>query len=171
MNYRTHAQWQRLADWPHLLDSLPSLINELGFRFYAFTFVSPTQRENITNYPARWLEYYDLRGYAALDPVPVHCQTSSLPLPWLASTFDKTPEIWTEAQACGLCHGWVQPIHDEHTRSSLSVVRPHVSVSTQELYEKAAQVMWLGELLHRASTHFFARPNHDHRPGAPVYVA
>ncbi|WP_158262101.1 autoinducer binding domain-containing protein [Pseudomonas sp. BBP2017] len=164
-----------MVDLPHLLDSLPLLIEELGFHFYAFAFISPTRCEKPTpypcppsNYPDHWFKHYNLHSYAAFDPVPIHCQTSSFPLPWNAATFNNTPEIWTEARAHGLNHGWVQPIHHEQARSHLSVIRPHVSVTPQEFYQKAAQVMWLGELLHRASSDYFADHKDDHRPGAPA---
>lgn len=150
MKNRTSAHWHSRLDFPQLLDNLPMHIEAMGFRFYAFRFISSSHRDIITNYPARWIEHYDRHGYAAIDPVALHCKTSSFPLLWHAQTYSRTPEIWAEAQACGLCHGWVQPIHDQQAHSSLSVVRPHVSVSTQELYEKAHQVMQLGEQLHSA---------------------
>jgi LuxR family transcriptional regulator len=51
---------------------------------------------------------------------------------------------------CGLRHGWVQPIHDQQAHSNLSVLRSHVSVSTEEFYEKAHYVMQLAEQLHSA---------------------
>ncbi|MGH8439725.1 MAG: autoinducer binding domain-containing protein [Pseudomonas sp.] len=137
-----------------MLDNLPLLIEKLGFHYYAFTFISPDQHTYTTNYPASWLEHYNRCGYAVLDPVPAHCRTSSLPLLWAAETFDSTPEIWIAAQAYNLHHGWVQPTHIQQTRSSLSVLRPHASVSCQEFYAKAAQVMWLGGQLHRALTYF-----------------
>lgn len=146
----TSAHRHPAVDLPDLLDSLPMQIEALGFRFYTFTFTSDHHRDVITNYPARWIEHYDRHGYAAIDPVALHCKASSFPLLWHEQTYSSTPEIWAEAQACGLSHGWVQPNHDQQTHSSLSVVRPHVSVSTQELYEKAHLVMQLGEQLHTA---------------------
>lgn len=150
MKNLTGAQWPSRVDLPHLLDNLPLFINSLGFHFWAFTFISPNRRESTSNFPTRWLEHYKQHGYAALDPVVVHCRTSSLPLMWDATIFSSAPEIWAQAQACGLRHGWVQPTHSQHTHSSLSVLRSNDSISSNEYYEKAAQVMWLGELLHRA---------------------
>jgi len=148
MKNRTAAQPQRL------LDNLPLLIEKLGFHYYAFTFIGSDQHTYTTNYPASWLEHYNRCGYSAQDPVPAHCQTSSFPLLWDAETFDSTPEIWIAAQAYDLHHGWVQPIHSQQTRSSLSVLRPHASVSREEFYAKAEQVMLLGAQLHRAATCF-----------------
>ncbi|WP_191831830.1 autoinducer binding domain-containing protein [Pseudomonas fluorescens] len=137
-----------------LLDNLPLLLEKLGFHYYAFTFISPDQHTYTTNYPISWLEHYNRCGYADLDPVPAHCKTSSLPLLWEAETFDSTPDIWIAAQAYDLHHGWVQPLHSQQTRSSLSVLRPHTSVSREEFYAKAEQVMLLGAQLHQAAAYF-----------------
>ncbi|AIL62192.1 autoinducer binding domain-containing protein [Pseudomonas alkylphenolica] len=148
MKNRTAAQPQRL------LDNLPLLVKKLGFDYYAFTFISPDQQTYTTNYPASWLEHYNRCGYAARDPIPALCQTSSLPLLWAAETFDSAEDIWIAAQAYDLHHGWVQPIHSQQTRSSLSVLRPHTSVSREEFYAKAEQVMLLGAQLHQAAAYF-----------------
>lgn len=150
MSKWTEGQWQYSVELPQLLDRMPLLIEALGFRFYAFTFISPCRRNTVTNYPIRWIEHYDRHGYAAVDPVPLHCRTSCFPLLWRAQIFGNAPDIWTEAQVCGLRHGWVQPIHDQQAHSNLSVLRSHVSVSTEEFYEKAHYVMQLAEQLHSA---------------------
>ncbi|MDD2045982.1 autoinducer binding domain-containing protein [Pseudomonas putida] len=167
MNNRTSVQQQCLLDLPHLLERLPLHIKKLGFHFFAFTYISPSRCDNTSNYPESWFKHYDRQGYAARDPVPVYCKRSSVPLLWSLATYNDTPDIWALAQACGLCHGWVQPIHGEQAQSSLSILRPDTSVSTQELYQKAAQVMWLGEQLHRASIEFFAQQHPNRNPGAP----
>ncbi|WP_165957346.1 autoinducer binding domain-containing protein [Pseudomonas sp. H9] len=167
----TAVQHQHLLELPALLEHLPLLIKDLGFCFYAYTFICPTQRDNKTNYPAGWLNHCEKHGHTPHEPIDAHCRSSSLPLLWTAQTFRSAPEHWEIAQACGLRHGWTQPLHDRSSRSSLSIVRPHVSVSIQELYEKAALVMWLGELLHRASIHFFSQPSNHQAPDSPVCIA
>ncbi|WP_442107937.1 autoinducer binding domain-containing protein [Pseudomonas sp. NUPR-001] len=167
----TALQRQRLIELPDLLDYLPLLIKDLGFCFYAYTFIHPCQQDSTTNYPARWLAHCERHGHSPHEPIDAHCRTSRLPLLWTANTFHNSPESWAAAQECGLRHGWVQPLHDQQSRSSLSILRPHVCISTQELYEKAAQVMWLGEQLHRASMRFFTRSNNNQAPGTSVYRA
>lgn len=88
---------------------------------------------------------------AALDFRPPYLQSSDIPLLWEPKTFAKGPALWSQARELGLCHGWLQPVHQGVIRSCLALLRPHVSMSITELYEKAAGVMWLTERLHLAA--------------------
>lgn len=165
----TREQLQLLLnaiDLPGALESVPALIQGLGFVYYSFAFENPHHTTTQSNLPNHWLVQYEQRNFKDVDPVLTHCQGSHLPLLWDAKTFAHKSPIWDVANACGLRHGWVQPVHAGQTHSSLTVLRPRHSVSTQELYDKAAQVIYLAEYLHRvAAAHFSV--NGDHAPDEP----
>jgi hypothetical protein len=163
---RTAEDWERLRDLPALLNELPVLADELGFHFYSFSYSNPAHPASKGNL----LPGGDVIVQAALDFRPTYLQRSDIPLIWEPKTFAKAPIFWSEAQELGLCHGWVQPLHQGATRSYLAVLRPHVSVSTQELYVKAASVMWLSERLHLAALGY-AAVSGDHVPCAPSRAA
>ncbi|MCO7565779.1 autoinducer binding domain-containing protein [Pseudomonas sp. S 311-6] len=147
MKCRTIEHWQRLSDLPAMLDALPDITKELGFRFHDFSFCSPGHHVESGNLPAGAPALI----HAALELSAPHQQGSELPLFWTPEIFAATPDMWARAQAMGLTHGWVQPLHDGTARSSLALLRPDASVSAAELYEKAAIVIWVGKQLHRAA--------------------
>lgn len=140
--------WQRLQDLPALLKELPALAAELGFPFYSFTYTSHTYQINATNLAREGQQLVQ----AALDSRPAHCRYSNVPMLWNEVAFPGAPVLWTRAHALGLRHGWIQPVHDGTSHSSLTLLRHHVSASITERYEKTAWVMWLAERLHLAAT-------------------
>lgn len=144
---RTTEDWERLRELPALLKELPHLAAGLGFTFYSFRYTSPPYElhsENLLPGGRRIVQ-------AALDFRPPYLQSSDIPLLWEPKTFAKGPALWSQAWELGLCHGWLQPVHQGVIRSCLALLRPHVSMSITELYEKAAGVMWLTERLHLAA--------------------
>jgi hypothetical protein len=144
---RTAKDWQRLCHLSTLLKELPAFADELGFHYYCFAFTSPAQTINTGNLLPGGAPLVQ----AALEFRPAHLRRANIPLVWEAKTFAHAPFHWPEAQKLGLRHGWVQPVHQGASRSSLALLRPHVSVSINELYQKAATVMWLAERLHLAA--------------------
>lgn len=155
MDHWTTDQLQQLVDTKDLyaqFELLPGLIQQLGFDYYAFSFVAPSYSLRQNNYPNQWTNHYRRCEYSAVDPVLAHCERSSFPLLWTPEAFADAPELWTDAQDLGVCRGWTQPFHgDNGQRSSLSVVRRELPVSPRELYRKGAAVLWLVEALHRSA--------------------
>lgn len=152
-----------LQELPALLKALPAFAEALGFHFYSFSYSSPAHEVYASNLlpGGRWLVQ------AALEARPHHDhQYPCLPVLWTDNALPGRPHLWDIAQVLGMHHGLVQPIWEGELQSSLTFLRPHVSLSTQELYQKAAQVMWLGEHLHRAAV-CSAAVSADHAPCAP----
>lgn len=138
------------------LEHAVALVQQLGFDYYAFSFVAPTCSIKQDNYPGQWTDHYRRREYCAIDPVLAHCERSSFPLLWTPEAFADAPQLWTDAQDHGLCRGWTQPFHGPNgQRSSLSVVRRELPISPKELYKKGAAVLWLVEALHRSAAALF----------------
>ena len=145
---RTAADWERLRELPALLQELPLLAEALGFHFYSFSYTSPTHEV----YASNLLSGGQRLVQAALDfRLGRHLHHANMPVLWTEASFMKRPHLWNIAQVLGLRHGWIQPLYDGVRQSSLALLRPHVSLSTMELYPKAAQAMWLGERLHHAA--------------------
>lgn len=167
MFYTAALDPAHLQELPALLKTLPTCAEALGFHFYSFSYSSPTHEIHASNLlpGGRWLVQ------AALEARPHHeHQYPSTPVLWREGIFAGRTNLWDIAQVLGMRHGLVQPIYEGKLQSSLTFLRPHVSLSTQELYQKAAQVMSLGEHLHRAAV---CNPavSADHAPCAPSRAA
>lgn len=148
MKQRTTEQWKGLSNLPALLNELPVLVEELGFRYYSFSFVSPDHEVNSGNLQPGGQTLIQ----TVLDSCPARHQRPALPIPWSADLFCTTPQLWAQAQTLGLCHGWIQPTYLGATHSSLTLLRPYDGISLAECYAKTAAVMWLAERLHLAAT-------------------
>lgn len=155
MNQWTIQTLNRLLKAPDFhsqLDCLAELSRGLGFTFYAFSCTTSTCLISHDNLPHQWAQRYRSKGYAAVDPIPAHCQRSSFPLLWNAHAFATAPELRHDMQAHGLCHGWTQPFHDTlGNASSLSLLRAEPAVSLQELYAKITAVLWVTQALHHSA--------------------
>ncbi|AGZ35951.1 LuxR family transcriptional regulator [Pseudomonas sp. VLB120] len=157
---RTALDWERLREPSALLEEIPALADELGFHFYSFSYSCASHEVYVGNLLPGGLRLVQ----AALDFRPHDRQWSHAPVLWTKDAFLKSPRWWKVAQVLGLRHGWVQPLRDGMRQSSLALLRPHVSVSTPELYQKAAQVMWLSERLHLAANQSDMTLMHTHEP-------
>ncbi|WP_460417000.1 autoinducer binding domain-containing protein [Pseudomonas sp. microsymbiont 2] len=103
------------------------------------------------NYPREWNERYKADNFITIDPVVSKCHQSLLPVLWSDELFHEVPHLREGARAHGITHGWTQSVHDvRHNETQLSVSRPRNTIAYDELYEKAAQVMWLCNVLHAA---------------------
>lgn len=144
MHHLVHSK-----DFYHQLELLEIWVRDLGFDYYAFSFITPLCSLYQNNYPGQWSDNYCRNEYAVIDPVLAHCRQSAFPLVWTSQAFAKAPQLWADTQAHGVCRGWTQPYHDDQgRRSSLSVVRRQGDVSPRELYTKGAAVLWLLQVLH-----------------------
>ena len=157
---RTAADWQRLQDLPALLEQLPTLVAELAFPFYSFTYSSQNHQLSAGNLPPQGTQLVQ----AALDLRPDTRHYSNMPVMWSENAFQSAAGSWATAYALGLRYGWIQPLHDGSGRSSLTLLRPHVRLSITEHYEKAAWVMWLGERLHLAAAREAGLAEREHGP-------
>ncbi|MFJ4346327.1 autoinducer binding domain-containing protein [Pseudomonas sp. NPDC089401] len=144
---RIAKEWQCLSHLSAQLKELKAFAEELGFHYYSFAFTSSAHSIN----PSNLLPGGDPLVQAALEFRPARLRHSSIPLVWEPKAFAQTPLHWPEAQKLGLRHGWIQPLHYGAAPSSFALLRPHVSVSINELYQKAATVMWLAKHLHLAA--------------------
>lgn len=152
-----------LQELPALLNALPAFAEALGFHFYSFSYSSPTHEV----YASNLLPGGRRLVQAALEARPHHDHQYPCP-PVLWTALPGRPHLWDVAQVLGMRHGFIQPIYDGELQSSLTFLRPHVSLSTQELYQKAAQVMLLGDHLHRAAV-CSAAVSGGHTPCAPSH--
>lgn len=144
MHHLVHSK-----DFYHQLELLEIWVRDLGFDYYAFSFITPLCSLYQNNYPGQFSDNYCRNEYAVIDPVLAHCRQSAFPLVWTSQAFAKAPQLWADAQANGVCRGWTQPYHDDQgRRSSLSVVRRQGDVAPRELYTKGAAVLWLLQVLH-----------------------
>lgn len=137
-----------------MFEAALNITYELGFKYCSFTMNShlpqhQTRPISINNYPPEWNNIYKQEHYYEMDPIVSHCKRCVLPIIWDEKTFSAVPDLWTRAQCHGLNFGWTQPVHDfQGMFSMLTLGRGTGSVSPQELYEKASQVLWLCHTLH-----------------------
>lgn len=151
---------QLLRDLPYIKDTetlfavTETLIQQLGFEHYAYTFYpSPSPlygaAQSHNNYPPAWNTLYQQRYFQAIDPITLHGQNSLLPLLWSDEAFLKQPDFRVQQKNHGLIHGLSQSTHDARSRKSiLSVARATPALSLEEFHEKSNHAIWLCNLLH-----------------------
>lgn len=133
-----------------------SQIQCYGFEYFFFQFTpglvcTRMGAENLNNYPNELIEYYTSISHTLKNPLVTHCQRSIDPVIWDDSVFQSTPQLWEQTKAHGLNHGWSQAVHDNKGMTSmLSLARTSLSITSEEFDEKAADVLWLCNQLHRA---------------------
>jgi len=147
-----------------------NLTYELGFEYCQFTLNSHhpsnlTKPIQFNNYPTEWNALYKREHYFDMDPVVAHCERCVLPIVWDENTFSVVPDLWLHAQSHGLNFGWSQSVHDfQGVFSMLSLVRSTGPVSPEELYEKAAQVLWICHAMHAVVAQRYAEDPVLHSP-------
>ncbi|MGV8919052.1 MAG: autoinducer binding domain-containing protein [Pseudomonas sp.] len=130
------------------------LILNLGFDYCSFGIRSqlsaPGPRLIMhSNYPQKWQAEYSAQHYLDIDPSVKRCHASVLPVLWSDELFADTPQFWEHARSYSLCQGWAQSTHDGRAiESMLTLARSHEVISSAEYFEKAAQILWLCNLLH-----------------------
>lgn len=127
-----------------------------GFEYFSFRFTSRLTctrmgEGDVTNYPNELVEYYKVVAGTLKNPLITHCQGSIDPIIWDDCVFQSNPALWEKTQAYGLRYGWSQAVHDiKGMTSMLSLARSHTPITAEEFDEKAADVLWLCNQLHRA---------------------
>lgn len=128
----------------------------IGFEFCTHGMRMPlpiTQPRSLmySNYPAAWLARYHEQNYIACDPTVAHGMRSSAPVVWSDAFFAAVPQLWKEAQAHGVRHGWAQSRRDpEGTYSLLVLARSADPVTESELKAKLPAMRWLLHASHEA---------------------
>jgi DNA-binding CsgD family transcriptional regulator len=98
----------------------------LGFPLFQFGFRVPVSFTRpcqiiLSGYPLAWRTRYDDCGYLRIDPVVRRALSTVLPFAWDELALD-TPEarqLFAEAAAHGLRHGFSAPVHGAHGEGAL----------------------------------------------------
>jgi LuxR family quorum-sensing system transcriptional regulator CciR len=111
------------GDLASLVDSFGDAADALGFPHYVISRISRTRSASppgttlemiCARYPDPWVQHYQQRGYAAIDPVHRAAFTHALPYRWLdipdLSQIER--RVLDEAHEAGLPGGISIPIHD-----------------------------------------------------------
>lgn len=94
----------------------------LGFDYFVYALRIPTQFTEarvimLKGYPDVWLDHYWENGYAASDPVVLHCGKHVVPVEWDGLAVEKNSlnaQVMNEAADFGLKSGISMPIHSPH---------------------------------------------------------
>lgn len=129
---------------------------QLEFEWCAFGLSRPHPpfRRDVTlvnNYPEAWRQRYGEAGYLHCDPTVSLASRTTKPIVWSDRLFASTPQLWSEAQACGLRVGWAQSRYDgTGTGSLLTLARAECPMSSAELDLKSPAINWLASMAHEA---------------------
>ncbi|AJK46550.1 MULTISPECIES: autoinducer binding domain-containing protein [Burkholderia] len=132
--------------------------NHLGYEFcaYGLRIPWPVSRPKIyllSNYPEAWKQRYMEAGYIDIDPTMKHMRRFQTPVVWTDAFFSRTPELWRDAQAHGLRHGWSQSTFDSCGVSGmLTLARSEGPVTPVELEHNEFRMRWLVSTTHLAMT-------------------
>jgi LuxR family quorum-sensing system transcriptional regulator SolR len=139
-----------------LFSHVVDLAKELGFEFcaYGIRMPVPISRPHIAmfnNYPQKWQQCYNARGYLQIDPTVQHALKSTLPVVWSNKLFEPAQEMWKEARNHGLRVGWTQASRDPNGAVGLlTLARSTDPLTRGELSESEAKMSWLAQYTHAA---------------------
>jgi len=130
---------------------LAEIVRGIGFEYCSFAvrfpdFGSPARDSWSTNsnYPASWLNQYFSHNYLNVDPVIATALRSPSPVIWSDDLFKAQGAFWEEARAYGIHHGWTMAMHGRGSEMGLlSLARSSVALSSAELAETEAKLVWL----------------------------
>jgi LuxR family transcriptional regulator, quorum-sensing system regulator SolR len=141
-----------------IFDEIIAAARGLGFEYCAYGIRFPFPLSNprvltLFDYPSAWAERYHEAGYVATDPTVLHGRRSQAPVVWSDELFASTPQLWTEAQACGIRVGWAQSSLDANgVGGMLTLARSGEDLSANELQAKEPRMRWLVNVAHLALT-------------------
>ncbi|KVG72109.1 LuxR family transcriptional regulator [Burkholderia ubonensis] len=130
----------------------------LGYEYCAYGLrmpwpVSRPRIHMLDNYPEAWQKRYREARYVDIDPTVKHARRSQAPIVWSDACFAATPQLWSEAQAHGLRHGWTQSAFDRCGVSGmLTLARSNGPITPAELEQKEFKMRWLVSTAHLAMT-------------------
>jgi LuxR family quorum-sensing system transcriptional regulator SolR len=133
---------------------LAEIVRGIGFEHCSFAvrfpnFDSPAKDAWSANstYPMRWLDQYFSHDYLKIDPVINAALRSTVPIVWSDDLFKKQGAFWEEARAFGIQHGWTLAMHGRGSEIGLlSLARSSQALSSDELAETEAKLVWLAHM-------------------------
>ncbi|QDQ25972.1 LuxR family transcriptional regulator [Chitinimonas arctica] len=134
----------------------------LGFEYCAYGLRVPLPLSNpkmiiLNNYPVAWQQRYQEQGYLRRDATVLHGQHSQTPIIWSDQVFASVAEMWDEAQAFGLRHGWAQSSCTANgVGGMLTLARSSGPITAEELQSKELRMRWLVQTSHNALTRILA---------------
>jgi LuxR family quorum-sensing system transcriptional regulator SolR len=136
-----------------LFDYFSSKVAEIGFEYCSFGMALPLPVTSpkfviFNTYPTAWWDLYQRKGYLQIDPTVRHGLISNTPILWNAETFASAPEMWEDAQAHGLRHGWAQPAQDlRGTTGMISLSRSEQTLNKSELEFNGTRMQQVTQML------------------------
>ena len=143
-----------INDQEMLADGLSTAASKLGFDYFAYGMqlklpYSSPRYELVNNYPLLWQQAYSENAFLSEDPSVAHCLSSISPIVWSESLFEGTPELWEGAKSFGLNYGWAQSSFSQNgSAGMLTLARSCEPLSTLELTEKTALMVWFNQVAH-----------------------
>jgi DNA-binding CsgD family transcriptional regulator len=144
------AAIESAPDIPEVAAIARQFAHQLGFEHFIFGFRTPISLTHptqfiLSGYPRAWREQYDKNSYLAIDPVITRALCSILPFDWeeLDKSDPRVAQLFEEAAAHGLRHGFSVPVHGGHGEGGvLSLARPQPPLPTalaerQQLFQQA----------------------------------
>lgn len=138
-----------------LLDRIVSTARHLGFDYcaYGIRIPIPVTRPAVVmsnNFQPSWRQRYAQCEYIAVDPTVQHCTKSTIPIVWGEQITQQTPQMWEEARAAGLVHGWAQSCLDGRgSGGMLTLARPSDAITAQELASNQKYMRFLVNVAHQ----------------------
>ncbi|WP_024618238.1 autoinducer binding domain-containing protein [Pseudomonas kilonensis] len=127
----------------------------LGIRFPLP--ISSPQFHLSSNYSPSWENTYKDNNYFSIDQTVKHGLTENQPLCWSADTFKEHLHFWEDAKHYQLVHGWCTPSRGKHDTIGLfSLIRSASPVTSSELNEKEAKLIWIAHIAHSTMLNFIA---------------
>ncbi len=143
--------------------ALADICRDIGFEYCSMgvsfpTFGNAAKESWSTNYPSHWQEFYHRNNCLTLDPVISTALRSAMPVVWADDLFKDHRAFWEEARTHGVRHGWTLAMHGRSGEKGLiSLSRSDVAVSTEELDEAEARLVWLSHTANSVMAGLVAR--------------
>ncbi|ROM93809.1 transcriptional regulator SdiA [Pseudomonas brassicacearum] len=138
---------------PRIFALLEQEVQQLGFDYYAYgvrhsiPFTRP-KTEIYGSYPQQWMEHYHQQNYAAIDPSILNGLRSNQLIVWNDALFDRSSNLWHEAQDWGLRVGVTVPAHaPNNSLCVLSVARDQTAVAEAQYEEIRLRLRCIIELV------------------------
>ncbi len=135
-------------------DLVDAAARQLGFEHCAFLLrealpVTRPRMRQISSQPATWQRRYAQANYIDTDPVVRNSARSEAPQVWNTRLFHTAPQLWREAQAAGLRHGWTQSSLDcVGVGGMLTLSRSSEPITASELAHKEPRMRYLVQAAH-----------------------
>ncbi len=145
-----------------LLAKIESTARYLGFDScaYGIRIPIPVTRPKvvmINNFAMAWRQRYAQCGYIAVDPTVKHCTESTTPIVWDEQMTLQNPQMWEEARAAGLVHGWAQSSLDARgSGGMLTLARAGEPITPQELAANQKYMRFLVHIAHQGFSRLLA---------------